>query len=222
MTKMITPKKNIENVRLIFLLDRSGSMSSIATETISSFNSYVEDQKALPGKATLTLIQFDNQYEVKYVDINVSDVTPLDKSTFVPRGYTALYDAIGTTVNTFLKEESDSDLKTIFVIMTDGEENASKEYNYLQVKELIQTAESRNWDVLFLGANMNAQAVGAQMGISSSKSVTFAYDSIGAENAIKSVSIATSALRGQSFAYADDNTTLNSATLDMSKLYNSL
>lgn len=225
MTKMIKPKKSKKqptNARIFFILDRSGSMGRIADETIGGFNAFVESQKNLPGKATLSLVQFDHEYSVVHNNQPIESIPALDKSTFQPRGMTALYDAVGMTISKF-KDDNPKDTKTIVAILTDGQENSSKEYSYGRIQELIKEVEGEhNWDVLFIGANMNAQAVAAQMGISAAKSVTYDYNGKGAMDALNTVACATSSLRGMNnMAYADGQA-LSADSLDMTKLYGSV
>jgi uncharacterized protein YegL len=219
--QMITPKKKSKkapkNTRIFFILDRSGSMASIADETIGGFNAFVEAQKAVPGKATLSLVQFDHEYLVVHNGVPLQDVPLLDKTTFVPRGMTALYDAVGRTIAQF-KDDNPKDTKTIVTILTDGAENSSKEFTYSQISQMIKQVEAdHGWEVMFLGANMNAQVVAANMGIKASSSVTFDYSKVGAVSAMSSINAATSSLRGMSMNYADGSSVNDS--LDMSKLY---
>lgn len=223
--KMITPKKKAKkapkNTRILFILDRSGSMRSIQDETIGGFNAFLAEQKSLPGKATVSLMQFDNEFLVVHNNADIQTVPPLDRTTFVPRGCTSLYDAVGKTIAEF-KDNNPKSTKTIVMILTDGEENSSKEYTYSSVRTLIEEVEGKHgWDVIFLGANMNAAAVGASMGISAARSATFDYSKGGAADAMASVNYATTSLRGAGIGrtYAD-GMSLNAANLDMSKLYN--
>lgn len=195
---MIKPTKptnpEVAAARIIFILDRSGSMSSIRNDAIGGFNSYIDSQRDLPGETTVTLVQFDNQYEVHLDSVDIKNVPPLTYSTFVPRGNTALYDAVGRAIKTY-RESHDPAVKTIVAIMTDGEENASREYTHDSVKQLITEVEANGWDVMFLGANMNAVAVAQTMGISASKAATYDYDGKGVGDAFASMGIATTAYR---------------------------
>src|ERR1017187_1456227 len=165
--KMVTPAKTLKkskktapkNARIFFILDRSGSMTGIADETIGGFNAFVDDQKEVPGKATFSLVQFDHEYHLVHDDISLSEVPTMTRDTFRPRGMTALYDAVGKTIARF-KDDNPKNTKTIVQILTDGQENSSKEYSFTQVQELIKEVEEKHgWDVFFIGANMNTQAV---------------------------------------------------------------
>jgi uncharacterized protein YegL len=223
---MITPKKKAKKTptkaRILFIIDRSGSMSCIKDETIGGFNAFLKEQKSLPGKATVSLVQFDHEYLVTHDNVPIQDVPELNGNTFQPRGYTALYDAVGRTIAS-LKDDNPKNTKTIVAILTDGAENASKEYTYSKVKELITEVEGQHgWEVLFLGTNMDAGRVGAQMGVKVSNSVTFDYTKAGAMDAMSAVNFATTASRGVSLnsrCYADGSA-ITAANLDMSKLYN--
>lgn len=218
--KMVTPvKATPKNARILFILDRSGSMRSIADETIGGFNAFVEGQKDLPGKATLSLVQFDNEILTMHDNVAINEVPLMDSSTFVPRGMTSLFDAVGSSIARF-KNDNPEDTKTIVAILTDGEENSSKEYNYTSVNALIKEVQDENgWEVIFIGANMNATAVATSMGIKASNSVTFDYSKAGTTDIMSSVTLATRSMRGSAFAYAD-GTISNVAGVDMSKLYN--
>ena len=221
--QMITPKKikkskKQTNARILFILDRSGSMQSIKAETIGGFNAFLASQKAIPGEAKVSLVQFDHEYLVVHNDVPIENVPDLNARTFEPRGYTALYDAIGRTISRF-KDDNPKNMKTIVAILTDGQENSSHEYTYSTVKDLISQVEAEHcWDVLFIGANMDAVSVATSMGIKASNSMTMDYTKIGTMDAMNSINYAASAMRGVDFTYADGTTSAN-AGIDMTKLY---
>lgn len=224
--KMVTPVKKTKktkkaktpkNTRILFILDRSGSMRAIMDDTIGGFNSYVAGQLDCPGEATLSLIQFDHECLIVHDNVPVADVPEMTRETFVPRGMTALYDAVGMTISQF--KEAPKDTKTIVMILTDGQENSSKEYTFSSVKKLIQEVEDDlGWEVMFLGANMDAGQVAASMGIKGMNAATFDFSANGAADALSSVTLATRSMRGASFSYADGTSSADG--LDMSKLYN--
>lgn len=168
-----------------FVLDRSGSMSSIKPDTIGGFNTFLESQKAVPSKATFTLIQFDNEYEVPHQMADIQTVPALTDSTFVPRGSTALLDAIGRTINDTGKRlgdmpEAERPEKVLFVILTDGFENASREFTNNKINDMITHQRDKyGWEFVFLGANQDAIATAATMGIQASSTITFTADSQG-------------------------------------------
>lgn len=154
---------------IVFILDRSGSMSSRKNDAEGGMNSFIAAQKELPGEANLTLIQFDDQYETVYK----GPLRNAPQFTLIPRGWTALNDAIGRAIEETgtrlreMKEESRPGL-VIFVILTDGEENSSREYSTEKIKSMIQHQESKySWKFTYLGANQDAFAVGGSYGMTS-------------------------------------------------------
>lgn len=185
-------KQDLTDITVV--LDRSGSMSSVWTDTIGGFNSFLKTQKEAPGEATFTLVQFDNHYEVDYRGKNIQEIPDLNNETYVPRGGTALLDAIGRTINETGQRlaalaESDRPSKVIFVILTDGEENASKEFKKGKINEMItHQTEKYQWDFVFLGANQDAIQTGSSMGIMAGNSLTYAANSIGTVSAFETVS----------------------------------
>jgi hypothetical protein len=166
---------NLTSITVI--LDRSGSMGVIDADTCGGFNTFVEEQKKAAGEATLTLIRFDDKYEIDYLDKPVKDVPAL--KSVDPRGWTAMYDAIGKGINELgeklakLPEEKRPG-RVVFVVITDGQENASKEFPLVRLKELIERQTKQyNWQFTFLGAGQDAVLSGTMMGISAGNSATF-------------------------------------------------
>jgi hypothetical protein len=163
--KKATPKAT----DIIVVLDRSGSMQSIGTSTVDGFNSFVKEQKAAEGEATITLVQFDNEYQVDYKNQPINETVDLILGeTFVPRAMTALFDAVGKTINE-VKTKND----VVFVIITDGMENASREFTKNTVFEMIKEKESKGWNFIFLGANQDAIKAGGELGIKAGNSMTY-------------------------------------------------
>jgi len=151
--------------RILFVLDRSGSMESIKQEAINGFNKFLKDQQALPGTCSFSLMLFDNLIEDPHVDVAIKDVPQLTEETFVPRGMTALYDAVGTMLKRY-EFKNEAGVKTILVILTDGEENSSKEYNKNTVSKVIKKLEDEHgWETLFLGSGFNVDAVADSMNV---------------------------------------------------------
>ena len=139
---------------ITMILDRSGSMGRIHEQVIRSFNDFLTEQKAVTGNATLSLIQFDEQYEVNYECINVQDVDELTATTYEPRGMTALNDAIGRTITNMKKRLKDSKDNVVVVITTDGMENASVEFRRSQIRAMIQECETKlGWKFMYLAAD---------------------------------------------------------------------
>ena len=161
---------------LYFLLDRSGSMQSIKTDTEGGFAAFIEEQKKAPGECRVTLAQFDNDYEVVYADRPLADVPALDLQ---PRGSTALLDAMGRTVTEagarLAALPDDQRPGTVIVaIMTDGMENASHEWTHPAIKALVtQQTGQWGWQFLYMGADQDAIEVGAQLGVARDHSVTY-------------------------------------------------
>ncbi len=161
---------------IAFLLDRSGSMQSIKTDTQGGFDAYIAAQQADPGRCTVTLAQFDEQYEEVYAGKDIAAVPPLDLQ---PRGMTALHDSIAQLIHStgaFLSALPEGQRPgTVLVgIMTDGLENASKEWTGATVKKLIEQQEGQyDWTFSYMGANQDAIEVGASMGIAAERSLTY-------------------------------------------------
>lgn len=205
-------RKGLTDITII--LDRSGSMSSVATDTIGGFNRFLADQKSAPGEAMLSLNQFDHEYEAVYRAIDIKSAPDLTASTFVPCGNTALLDAIGRGIVETGKRLGDlaDDQKpehVIFVILTDGHENASKEFTRQKIFDSIKhQTEKYNWKFLFLGANQDAIAVGATIGIPTMDSLTYAANAKGTARAFESTSrVVTMARSGGNALYSTQDRT---------------
>ena len=164
-------KANNNITELVFVLDRSGSMSGLESDTVGGFNSLIKDQKNSEGKAFVTTVLFDTEFIYVHDRADISTVKPLTEKDYVPRGCTALLDAVGMTIqhiagiHKYARPE-DVPSKTIFVITTDGMENASREFRYDTVKKLIEKEQKKyGWEFIFLGANIDAAATAGSMGI---------------------------------------------------------
>lgn len=170
---------------LVFILDRSGSMHGLEKDTIGGFNSVLERNKALPGDANITTILFDHRYTILHDRQPIRSVAPITERDYSPAGMTALLDAVGQAIrkidNVMAHTAEDYRAgKVQFVIITDGLENASKEYSAQRVKQMIRDRQDREgWDFLFLGANMDAIAVAEDMGIQADRAVTAMADAPG-------------------------------------------
>lgn len=161
-------------IDLIAILDRSGSMRGKETDVIGGFNKFIDDQRKIPGDAYVTLVLFDDQYEVVYNRVAIKSIPELTKKLYYTRGNTALLDAVGKTISGAAAAE-----KAIVFIFTDGMENASKEYKRHQVKELVEAREKAGWEVHFIGANIDAFAEGASIGTRSCNTVQTQSNSAG-------------------------------------------
>lgn len=185
-------KQNYSDITVV--LDRSGSMGSLTEEVIGSFNNFLDEQKKVEGEATFTLIQFDDQYEVNFDAIDLQNTSHLDANTYVPRGMTALFDAVGKAIISTGKrlsdmEEADRPEKVIFLIQTDGEENASKEFSLKKVKSMIrEQQEVYSWEFVFLGANIDAVSMAADIGIRQDRAMKYANNAQGTQEAFCSLS----------------------------------
>lgn len=172
-------------VEMVFILDRSGSMSGLELETINGFNSLVKKQREVKGEATISTVLFDNKFEVLHNRVNIEDVNQLTRETYFVRGQTALLDAIGRSIQKIVGvykklDESNKPEKTMFVITTDGMENASIEYSYNDVKKMIEHQTSNyGWEFIFLGANIDAINTAGMLGIRKERSATYRSDKIG-------------------------------------------
>ena len=164
---------------IYFLLDRSGSMSSICRETTAGFDAFIAEQRKAPGACQVTLAQFDNEYDEVYTDLDLAAVPPLDLS---PRGSTALLDALGrliTTAGERLAALPDGSRpgSVIVGVMTDGYENASVEWTHSRIKALIeQQTRDYQWEFLYLGADQDAIEEGSKMGFAAQKSMSYKRD----------------------------------------------
>ena len=192
-----TTDEPVKACRILFVLDRSGSMQSIREEAIGGFNRFLSEQKALPGECTFSLMLFDDKIEDPYIDRPIADIPPLDTNTFVPRAMTALYDAVGRMVTRY-EMTNVPGTKTILVILTDGEENASREYNKSTVSSKIKRVEDEyGWETLFLGSGFNVDAVANNLNIKSGNRMKFDANMIGqTQQSYAVASASASAYRG--------------------------
>ena len=176
-------KKNL--TELVFILDRSGSMSGLENDTIGGFNAMIEKQKKEPGEALVSTVLFDNESEVIHDRVDIQKIKPMTRNEYYVRGCTALLDAVGGAihhignVHKYAREE-DRPEKTLFVITTDGMENASRKYSYEKLKAMIQRQKEKyGWEFLFLGANIDAAREASRFGISADRAANYHADSKG-------------------------------------------
>ena len=188
-------KKSIE---IVVVLDRSGSMTFIKDDVEGGFDSFIKEQREQEGNVKVTLAQFDNEYEIVYERKDINEVGSLK---IEPRNTTALLDAVGKTINTLSQRLDELDEKekpegVVFVTITDGHENSSKEFTKSQIKKLIENKEEKEkWEFVFLGADKEAFEDAKDMGIKKTSTMTYSADSIGVKLAFDSVSKGTSKYR---------------------------
>lgn len=177
---------------ITFVIDKSGSMKGTVEATISGFNDFIRAQKLLTEvKTTLTLIQFDDQYEVSYVMKPIQEVELLDTISYIPRGNTALYDTLGKAIAEVSERKVTPSLrsdKTIFVIITDGANNRSAEYTKEMVRTEIQAKTKEGWVFTFLAANIDVFSEGAGLGIASGNILPYTQTKRGTEDSFKTLS----------------------------------
>lgn len=171
---------------IVFILDRSGSMGGLEDDTIGGFNSMLAKNKKSEGEAYVTTILFDDKVETLHDREDIKEVKPITENEYYVRGCTALLDAVGRTISHIasvhksLKENKPQ--KTIFIITTDGQENASKEYNKKTVKDLIEKQKKESgWEFIFLGANIDAAETAESIGIDRKRAVNYRNDSKGVQ-----------------------------------------
>lgn len=186
---------------VVFILDRSGSMNGLEGDTIGGFNAMIEKQKKEEGEAYITTVLFDDQVEILHDRIPVKKVEPMTAEQYYVRGMTALLDAVGSSVHLIANihkyaREEDRPEKTLFIITTDGFENASHTYDYDQVKKMVEMEQDEyGWEFLFMGANMDAIEVADRFGIRADRAIDYECDSEGTALNYQAWSDAVSAVR---------------------------
>ncbi len=187
-------KKNTSHISVI--LDRTGSMASIREETIAGFNAFLKQQQSEPGKATLTLVQFDSDdpYEVIHRFKPIKEIPLLTNETFVPRGMTPLLDAIGRGIMDLekslgSKKGAKKETKVIMIIITDGYENASLEFNHKQINKMIkEKKEKDNWQFVYLSADLSSVNMAIEQGFDRDAVMAFDKDKQGTDEAWQATS----------------------------------
>lgn len=177
---------------IVYILDRSGSMGGLEADTIGGFNSMMDRQKKTGEKALVSTVLFDNECEVLHDRLPIDEVGRMTDKEYYVRGCTALLDAVGgaihhiANVHKYARKE-DVPEKTIFVITTDGMENASRRYSYDKVRKMVKKQEELGWEFIFIGANIDAYAEGQKFGFRKDRTVNYVHDGIGTANVFAGV-----------------------------------
>ena len=193
-------KNNI--TELVFILDRSGSMSGLESDTIGGFNAMIRKQRKEEGKAYVSTVLFDNSSEVIHDRIDLGKIPDMTDKDYTVRGCTALLDAIGdavhhiSNIHKYARPE-DVPEHTMFVITTDGMENASHKYSYDEIKRMIGAKKEMGWEFLFVGANIDAVSVAERVGISAERTANYCADAMGTATVWQSLSAPISAMRSR-------------------------
>lgn len=186
---------------IVFILDRSGSMSGLELDTIGGYNSLIAKQMKEEGEAVISTVLFDDKCEVLHDRVSLDEIKPITEAEYYVRGCTALLDAIGGAihhignVHKYAREE-DRPEKTLFIITTDGMENASHSYNYKRVKQMVERQKKKyGWEFLFLGANIDAIAEAEKFGIGAKRATNYRSDSQGTKVFFDALCCAVSSVR---------------------------
>lgn len=178
-------KKDLTEI--VFILDRSGSMSGLEADTIGGYNSMLEKQKKEKGEAVISTVLFDDMTEILHDRKKLDQVEPVTDNEYYVRGCTALLDALGGAIHHISRihremPEEDRPEKTLFIITTDGMENASRKYTYDKVKKMVEKRKKKDhWEFVFLGANIDAVKVAGRFGVAANRAVTYECDSEGTQ-----------------------------------------
>jgi uncharacterized protein YegL len=201
---------------LIVCIDESGSMSGVTNDTIGGFNQFVKTHQNLPGEAKLTLVKFNTKYEIVHNGLDIQKVPLLDNTTYIAGGMTALLDAVGRSIDEVGKRlsetpEEERPEKVIMLIITDGEENSSKEYKLEQIKQKMKHQQDvYNWEILFMGADQDAWQNAGNMGISNAINYAYADTNV----TLKRASVYSANLRSRGSKASLDNFDLSDDQLD--------
>ena len=181
---------------IVYILDRSGSMGGLESDTIGGFNSMMEKQKKTGEKAVISTVLFDDESEVLHDRVSIDQIGKMTDEQYFVRGCTALLDAVGGAIthmgniHKYAREE-DRPEKTIFIITTDGMENASKNYSYDRIQKMIKRQQEKHgWEFIFIGANIDAYEEAQKFGIKKERAVNYVHDEVGTANVYAGVSMA--------------------------------
>lgn len=200
-----------EYTHIAIVLDSSGSMSPLRSDTIGSFNTFLKEQKALPGEATLTLTTFNERHQLVHDFVKLADVPELNPKTYRPEGGTALLDSLGFTIDSVGTKlaalpEEERPAHVLVVVQTDGEENSSHQFTYDRIKQMVEHQQSvYSWNFVFIGAGIDAFATGTSMGFTGSNSVGYTPTAAGTHDLYKSISTNTRSLRSSKSTISESN-----------------
>lgn len=189
---------------VIMVVDRSGSMEPLRDDAIGGFNTFLDEQKKQPGHMNLTLVLFNQGYEIVFAGKSIQDVAPLSHDTYVPGGMTALLDALGQAINQTgvrlaAMEEQDRPSKVLLVVLTDGQENSSKEFTKAQISEMVKHQEEKHgWKIIFLSSDLNAVAdvtQGPGAFVAAASAMDFAPSGVGLRSAYRLANSAVTSYR---------------------------
>ena len=191
-------KKDLTEI--VFILDESGSMADLTADTIGGFNSLIEKQRGETGEAVISAVLFSNDSKVIYDRVPIDSIRKMTRKDYCPGGCTALLDAVGSAVKHIANvhkyaREEDIPEHTLFIITTDGMENASRSYTPSKVKKLIKDMQEKGWEFVFMGANIDAVEAAGDIGISPETAVAYRSDSMGTNVLYESMSNAVSGIR---------------------------
>ena len=194
-------KTEAEPVQIVCILDRSGSMQPVTGDTIGGYNSFIEKQRQEKGRAEVTTVLFDDKYEKVIEAVDIKEVPQLTSKVYYARGMTALLDAVGRTIMSTVGHMEEQGIcparrRVLFLIMTDGQENNSKEYTKESVKSMIETASKEyKWEFVFMGANIDSAAEAGAIGIKADHVMDYSHDAAGVRDSFAKMSAATTAMR---------------------------
>jgi uncharacterized protein YegL len=191
----------MKHTEIVFVLDKSGSMSNLVGDTIGGFNGFIESQKSIEGKATLTTVLFDTTWRILHDGVDLHEVKPMTTSDYMAGGGTAMLDAIGEIINRVQDRHDELGAEkpenVLFVITTDGEENSSRKFTKKNVEKMIKhQTNGHGWKFMFLGANMDAVKEAESIGINKDYAANYAYTSKGTDAIFTTMSCVSSSLRG--------------------------
>jgi len=198
---------NLTSINVI--IDASGSMASLTHDTIGSFNTFLKEQKAFPGEANFTLCVFNDDYRLVHDFVKIASVADLDTATYHPGGYTALLDAMGSTMESVGAKlaalpEDERPSKVIFLVITDGQENASHRFSSAQIKDMVEHQMNKySWEFVFFGASMDQIAAGQALGISMQNTMTYDSSSAGTHQLYSTISSSMSNYRSSNSSRAN-------------------